>query len=267
LIPGWLPISAGELFELTRPAAFVLSALASTWVLASARRHGFALYAVAAWALTTLYVPLVTLPIYLIVRATRRRASVVTTETSEPPDEKIETTTAATTPSVEPDIEHTSERAKPDSQPQPRLRYALPLLYLLAVLSIGSLLYYQDARSIDAHLARANHARLLGQRDRTITEYRAALRLEENAHTRNLLGIELAADNQLSAALNEFRAAERAGEADDDLPYRIAATLDALNRPAEALPEYQKFLTTRRCTTTYPDPQCAVARARVQSKP
>jgi tetratricopeptide (TPR) repeat protein len=267
LIPGWLSISAGELFELTRPAAFVLSALASTWVLASARRQSFALYAVAAWALATLYVPLVTLPIYLIVRAARRRATAVTTETAEPPEEKTKTTTA-TTPSVEPDAEElASEHAKPDGQPQPRLRYALPLLYLLAVLSLGSLLYYQDARSIDAHLARANHARLLGQRDKTIKEYRAALRLEENAHTRNLLGIELAAAGQLSAALDEFRAAERAGEADDDLSYRIAATLDALDRPAEALPGYQKFLSTRRCTTAYPDPQCAVARARVNSKP
>lgn len=142
----------------------------------------------------------------------------------------------------------------------------MPLLYLLAVLSLGSLLYYQDARSIDAHLARANQARLLGQRERTIREYRAALSLEENAHTRNLLGIELAADNQLIEALDEFRAAESAGEADDDLPYRIAATLDALNRPDEALPEYQKFLTTRRCTQAYPDPQCAVARVRVGRK-
>jgi hypothetical protein len=72
----------------------------------------------------------------------------------------------------------------------------LPFIYLLAVLSLGALIYYRDAQSLDAHLARANQARLLGKRDKTIAEYRAALKLEENAHTRNLLGIELAAAGQ-----------------------------------------------------------------------
>lgn len=90
--------------------------------------------------------------------------------------------------------------------------------------------------------------------------------MEENAHTRNLLGIELAAAGQLEAALAEFRAAERGGEPDDQLPYRIAMTLDMLNRSNEAVPEYQKFLNTRQCTESYPDPQCAAARARVGSK-
>jgi tetratricopeptide (TPR) repeat protein len=138
-----------------------------------------------------------------------------------------------------------------------------PVIYLLAVLSIGAFLYYRDAQTIDAHLSRANHARLLGQHDKTIKEYRAALTLEENAHTRNLLGVELVNAGQMEEALAEFRAAERGGEPDDQLFYRIATTLDALNRPAEAVPEYRKFLGTRLCTESYPDPQCEAARARV----
>jgi tetratricopeptide (TPR) repeat protein len=248
------------LFELTRSASSVLSALASTWVLASARRHRFAFYMVAAWALGTLFYPLIILPIYLIVRAARREAWSATRSAAQAEEND--------TPSTQPIAEQSAESAQSTQQvrPQLTLRRTLPLLYLLAVLSLGALFYYRDAQSVDAHLARANRARLLGQRDQTIREYRAALTLEEDAHTRNLLGIELAADGQPEAALNEFLAAERAGEPDDQLPYRIAATLDALNRSAEAVPEYWKFLGTSRCTSGYPDPQCEVARARVGSK-
>jgi tetratricopeptide (TPR) repeat protein len=248
------------LFELTRPAAFALSALLSSWVLASARRRGFALYLVAAFTLGTLFYPLVVLPIYLIVRTARRREERSAQQTEESKEEEDE-------PSVEPTIESASEQMQGEKalQAQPRLRRLAPLLYLLAVFSIGALLYYRDAQSIDAHLARANRARLLGQRDKTIKEYRAALKLEENAHTRNLLGIELAAAGRLEEALTEFRAAERGGEADDELPYRIALTLDGLKRPLEAVPEYRKFLSTRRCTDNYPDPHCAAVRLRVEN--
>lgn len=272
--PVW-PISAGELFELTRPAAFALSALISTWVLASARRQGFSLYAVLAWALTTLFYPLIILPIYIIVRAARRRA------TRAADEEQSEDTNASSVDSTTVDsttVDSTGNDSSLESSSEPEqsapkvpaqkipLRFLLPPLYLLAVLSLGALFYHLDSRTIDAHLARANHARLMGKRDRTIMEYRAALKLEENAHTRNLLGIELAADNQLEAALAEFRAAERGGEPDDELFYRIALTLDALKRTSEAVPEYRKFLATRRCTGDYPDPQCAAARVRVESK-
>lgn len=249
-------ISAGELFELIRPAAFALSALVSTWVFAGTRRRGFKLYTVAAWTLGSLFYPFIVLPIYLIVHVAYKRQRRVAQPDVEPDE--------STAPSVEQATEASSETAS-ETQPEsaPRLRWALPLLYLLAALSLGALSYYHDARSIDVHLARANRARLLGGRDEAIREYRAALKLEENAHTRNLLGIELAAAGQLEAALTELRAAESAGEPDDQLPYRIATTLDALNRSAEAVPEYQKFLTTRRCATEYPDPQCAAARTRV----
>lgn len=265
-------ISAGELFELTRPATFVLSALASTWVLASARRRGFNLYAIAAWTLGTLFFTLTVLPVYLIVRATRRRQERSSQTTAsqennaapsvEPTIEPTETVEPANAP-----LDETTQEAAPEvaTQAAPkvrtRLRFILPLAYLLAVLALETLLYYRDAQSVDAHLARANQSRLLGQREKTIREYRAALKLEEDGHTRNLLGIELAAAGQLDEALAEFRAAESAGEPDDELPYRIATTLDALNRQTEAVPEYQKFLNTRRCKSAYPDPQCEAARA------
>lgn len=252
-------ISAGELFELTRPAAFVLSGLVSTWVLASARRRGLAFYWVAASTLGTLFYPLIILPIYLIALMTRRRTPEHESQSAATQDDNAATPTKVADQSP-------TEPTHPMQKPAVRLRLLWPALYLLAVLSLGALYYYRDAQSIDAHLARANQARLLGQRDKTVLEYRAALRLEENAHTRNLLGIELAASGQLEAALAEFRAAERGGEADDELPLRIASTLDTLNRPSEAALEYQKFLNTRRCAQSYPDPQCIAARARVQAK-
>ncbi|HEV7843111.1 MAG TPA: hypothetical protein VGO69_05405, partial [Pyrinomonadaceae bacterium] len=203
-----------------------------------------------AWTLGTLFYTLILLPIYLLVLAARRGQK----RAAQPTQQQEENAG----PSNEP--------AENAPQTHTRLRRTLPLLYLLTVLSLGALYYYRDAQSVDAHLARANRARLLHQSERTINEYRAALQLEENAHTRNLLGRELADAGQLEEALAEFRAAERAGEADDELPYRIATTLDALGRPAEAVPEYLKFLKTRRCIAEYPDQECAAAWARVESK-
>jgi hypothetical protein len=267
LSPRW-QISGGELFELTRPAAFALSALVSTWTLTSARRRGFALYAVAAWTLSALFYPLIILPIYLIVRSARRRQQ-QQEDAATHAGQSEEVAATSSEPAPEPAFEQSSapEQAVAEQQSASRWRRALlPIVYLLAVLSTGAFLYYRDAQSIDARLARANRSRLLGQTGKTIEEYRAALKLEENAHTRNLLGIELLAAGQTEAALAEFRAAEQGNEPDDQLFYRIATTLDALNRPAEAAPEYQKFLATRRCGQSYPDPQCEAARARVGGK-
>jgi tetratricopeptide (TPR) repeat protein len=59
-------MSAGELFELISPAVFLLSALLSTLVLASARKR-FPLYAAFGWAAGTLLLPLIVLPVYLSV--------------------------------------------------------------------------------------------------------------------------------------------------------------------------------------------------------
>lgn len=59
-------MSAGELFDLIMPAAYVASALLSTCVLASARKR-FALHYAFALALGTLILPLVVFPLYLAV--------------------------------------------------------------------------------------------------------------------------------------------------------------------------------------------------------
>ena len=59
-------MSAGELFELIMPAAYVASALLSTGVLASARKR-FQLHFAFALALATLFLPVVIFPLYLAV--------------------------------------------------------------------------------------------------------------------------------------------------------------------------------------------------------
>ena len=65
-------MSAGEMFDLIMPAAFVISALVSTWVLASARRR-FHLYYAIALAIGTLLLPLIVFPIYLVILLWRKR--------------------------------------------------------------------------------------------------------------------------------------------------------------------------------------------------
>jgi len=66
-------ISAGQLFDLIMPAAFVLSALLSTWVLASARKR-FPLHYAFGLALGTLFLPLIVVPLYLAIMLWRKAA-------------------------------------------------------------------------------------------------------------------------------------------------------------------------------------------------
>ena len=134
---------------------------------------------------------------------------------------------------------------------------------VLLLLSIGIYLY-RDRNSIDAHLARAEQAKVLHQREKAIREYRAALALEANPHTHKLLGIELADSGQWSEALSEFRAAERGGEPDDLLPFRIGQALEASIQRSEAVIEYKKFLNSHACTQALPDERCETARKRMQ---
>ena len=156
------------------------------------------------------------------------------------------------------------------SRPEtPRLRrrlklYAPSLVYASALLFAGAIYFYRDYHSFDAHLARAASARLLNRRDLAIREYRAALRLADDAHTRKLLAVQLAEDKQTEAALAEFRAAERGGEPDEMIPYRVATALDALGRADEAADEYRKFLRSSLCTRPSPDAACAEAAARIR---
>ena len=68
-----LNMSAGELFDLIMPATYLISALVSTWVLASARRRFHSYYALAL-ALGTLFLPLIVFPIYLVIMLWRKRS-------------------------------------------------------------------------------------------------------------------------------------------------------------------------------------------------
>jgi len=59
-------MSAGQLFDLIMPAAFAVSAVISTWVLASARKR-FRVHYALALAVGTLFLPLIVFPIYLVL--------------------------------------------------------------------------------------------------------------------------------------------------------------------------------------------------------
>jgi len=65
-------MSAGELFDLIMPAAFIFSALVSTWVLASARKR-FPIYYSLALAVGTLFLPVVVFPLYLTIMLWRKK--------------------------------------------------------------------------------------------------------------------------------------------------------------------------------------------------
>lgn len=163
-------IPAGELFELIRPVVVVISIVISSWVLASARKR-FSLYLAFAWAVGTLFLPLVVLPVYLVVMLFWQKPV----------------------------------RSR-------RWRFFWPLAYG-AILLIGFGLYFNhENQSVDAHLARAAEARLVEDHATAIREYRSALALENNAHTRKLLAIELANAGKADEAMAEFRLAQQGGE-------------------------------------------------------
>ena len=65
-------MSAGELFDLIMPAAFIVSGLVSTWVLASARKR-FQLFYSMGLALGTLFLPLIVFPLYLVIIIWRKK--------------------------------------------------------------------------------------------------------------------------------------------------------------------------------------------------
>lgn len=163
-------ISAGELFELVRPLLFLLGALISTWVLASARKR-FASLIAFAWAIATLFLPFVVLPAYLAVIIVWSRPV----------------------------------RA-------PRWRWLLPLAYGMVVIVAAGLYFCRDSQTVDARLARAVQAKLVEDHAAAIREYRRALTLENNPHTRKLLAIELANAGQTEEAIAEFRVAQEEGE-------------------------------------------------------
>lgn len=224
-----LNMSAGELFDLVRPAVLLIAALVSTWVFASARKHGFRLHNAAAWALGTLLFPPIVFPIYLIARFRNWRA------------------------------EGLRKSASAERIP---LRFVLPLVYLLVVLCVIAVMQYRDKNSVDAHLARASYARVSNDPGKAIREYRNALALNDDPHTRKLLAIELAATGSWTEALSEFRLAEKGGEPDDVIIFRVAQLLEALNNLGQAKLEYERFLDTPICAQELPDGRCQTARSK-----
>ena len=257
-------ISAGELFELLRPAAFLLSVLFSSWVLASARRNDFRFPAAALWTLGTLLYPPVFLPIYLIVRHSRRRRR-GPKDTNVSGDEGEASAAGLATGGDAQASETAHDSELKNVTPPRRGRFLIPFTYAATALALGAFFYYRDVRSVDAHLARANEARVAGRREKMISEYRAALKLEDDAHTHNLLARELAAAARWEEALAEFRAAESGGEPDDEIPFRKGAALDALDRHVEAEAAYRQFLSSSTCGQSPPDPRCEAARARLRA--
>ncbi|HEV2802908.1 MAG TPA: hypothetical protein VGW12_20755 [Pyrinomonadaceae bacterium] len=269
-------ISAGEITEWLPPLLFVFAALASAWVLHDARRRRFAPYAVAAWMLATLIYAPVFLPLYLIARMFKPTSAddaddviAATPQTNLSPEiERAGTNDTNATDAVEIDASNAVEQvaggaAQTTGAPFSLKPYALPLAYACAMLSAGAVYFYRDYRSFDAHLARAANARLLNRRDAAIREYRAALRLTDDPHTHKLLAVQLAEAGQTEAALSEFRAAERGGEPDELLSFRIASALDTLGRNVEAEDEFRKFLQGSLCTRDPHAAHCEGAAARL----
>jgi tetratricopeptide (TPR) repeat protein len=212
-------MSAGQLFDLIMPAAFVISALLSTWVLASARRR-FQLHYAFAFAAGTLFLTLIVFPLYLATMLWR-----------------------------------------PKREPPAKWRYALPLVYAVITLSAIGVYFYFDTRSVDAHLARATQAKLVEDTNGAIREYRKALALEDNPHTRKLLAIELAYAGNVTEAISEFQLARERGEPDDSISFRLGVLLERMNLTSQAKLEYERFLLSETCL--HEEPLCEVARGKL----
>lgn len=234
-------ISAGEFFELLRPAAYILSALLSIWALASARRRGFRVYAGLGWALGTFSLPFVVFPLYLSFLILRHSGKLSRLSTNQP------------------DLEENTN----SQGPKTRHRFLLPAMYGIVLLGLTGLYLYRDYNSVDAHLARATQAKLSSQPAKTIREYRAALSLEDSPHTHKLLGLELADGRQWDEALKEFRLAEKGGEPDERLPFLIAQSLEATQHYDNAIREYGRFLGSHACSQAPADQRCVVSQQRV----
>jgi hypothetical protein len=219
-------ISAGEFFDLIKPAMLVLSALFSTWIFANARKH-FSFVVALLWAVATFFLTPIVLPIYLIILLLRRGHEV---------------------------------------NKNVRWRVVLPFAYGIVIAAGISLYLMNEGKGADAELARAAYAKLRGNRPETIAAYRAALREKDDPHTRKLLGVELYESGSWTEALGELRKAEQEGEPDDLLIMRIGRLLDVLNQPNQARLEYRRFLESGSCLQPLPDSQCESARRRMQER-
>jgi len=143
----------------------------------------------------------------------------------------------------------------------PKLQFILPIVYLPIVLSTAAAYKYFDDRSIDAYLARAINARVRLNPRAAVREYREALKIEDTPHTRKLLAATLEEAGLDSEAIAEYRAAERGGEPDDMINYRLGVLLERANEKDEALIEFKKFASSKTCL--HVDNWCEDARQKI----
>ena len=230
---------------------FAAAALISVWVFHDARgRAEFGPPSVCAWALLTLLFPPVALPLYLAARLYTRR--------DDAADDSVEKDGEGET------VEDGGEG--PDAgRPRARRRLAPTILYTAALVIAGTAYFFADYRSFDARLARAERAKLHKRPDDAVRQYRAALGLREDAHTRKLLALVLLQTDRADEALAELHAAERADAADETLAFHTAEALGALGRHREAAAQYRRFLDGPSCTTpAAPAETCDTARTRLR---
>jgi tetratricopeptide (TPR) repeat protein len=141
-------------------------------------------------------------------------------------------------------------------------RLTLPLLFLITILMTFGVYTYFDERSVDAHLSRASLAKIHSEPGKAIKEYRAALNLEDDPHTRKLLAQTLDETGFFQEAITEFRRAQRGGEKDDTIHFRLALLLEKIDHQGEALLEFKKFLDSETCLQI--DYRCEAARQRIE---
>jgi hypothetical protein len=234
-----------------RPAVFFVAAIASTIVLAGIRKRGFRLQWTMLWTLGTLAAVPVVFPAYLIYCLTSAKAHLAGSSSGN----------ELTPGSVVTDPVPTTQDRRTIG-----FRFLLPLVYLLVVCTAGSIYFYRDWHSVDSHLARANTARLMGKPEQTIAEYSQALAIEDNPHTHNMLGMELANLGRWQEALLEFQAADRGREPDPALPYYLGASLEVSGQFAEAETVFYKFLESPFCEALPIDSKCVDAKRRVTNQ-
>jgi tetratricopeptide (TPR) repeat protein len=253
-----LQISVGDLAEAARPASFALSALLSAWVFYDARgRADFGAASVWAWALLTLAFAPGALPLYLAARLyTRRDDDKDSVEDSSPSEDDGEGDGVEEPAPL-------NEGADDDSPPA-RRRLLPALLYAAAVVCAGAVYFYADYRSFEARVARAERAKLYQRPGEAVAEYRAALRVREDGHTRTLLASELLRAGRAAEALEELRAAARAGDGDEALAFHLGSAHAELGQRAEAAEAFRQFLAGQTCARAA-DARCDEARARLHS--
>ena len=141
-------------------------------------------------------------------------------------------------------------------------RFVVPTAYLALLLGIFAVYQYRDRRSVDSHLAAASFAKVSSDQLTAITQYREALKIEDNAHTHKLLALSLMEAGDLNGAITEFRTALAGGEPDDLIHFYLGNALDKLSRKDEAVVEYQKFLNSKTCSEI--DARCDSIRERLK---